>query len=233
MVSGRRSRQPRVLYLSFYFPPSRSSGVYRGRATANFLARNGWDVTVFAAPLSFRHQVTGSVDERLATTVDPRVRIERPPLDQFPWEHDLRRYGRFRAMFPVVAKKLYDWRQRHIFPEAYGSWGRSAVARALRLHGRQRFDLVIATGNPFAAFGAAWLFHRLTGVPYVIDYRDSWTLDLFNDTPAFPPSHPAWRWERRALSRASLVVFVNEPLRDWHAARYPAVADRMTVVPNG
>jgi glycosyltransferase involved in cell wall biosynthesis len=222
-----------VLYLSFYFPPSRASGVYRGRATANFLARHGWDVTVFAAPLSFLHQVTGSVDEQLATTVDPRVRIERPPLNQFPWEHDLRRYGRFRAAMPVVAKKLYDWRQRNIFPEVYGSWGRSAVGHALRRHARRRFDLVVATGNPFAAFGAAWLFSRLTGVPYMMDYRDSWTLDLFNDVPAYPPSHPAWRWERRAMARASLVAFVNEPLRAWHARRYPSVADRMLVVPNG
>jgi len=31
----RPTRRPRILYLSFYFPPSRASGVYRARATAN------------------------------------------------------------------------------------------------------------------------------------------------------------------------------------------------------
>jgi glycosyltransferase involved in cell wall biosynthesis len=227
------ARRPRLLYLSFYFPPSRASGVYRARATANHLAIRGWDVTALAAPLDFLRDVLGSLDTDLAATVDPRIRVERPPLHRFAWEKDLRRYGRFRRTFPRSAQKLYQLSQRLGFPEHYASWGLAAVARGLRLHRRRRFDVVLATGNPFASFGAAWLFHRLTGVPYVLDYRDSWTLDLFTNEPAFPPGHPAWRWERRVLARASGVVFVNQALRDWHAERYPAVADRMLVVPNG
>lgn len=234
MNSSRRdARPPRILYLSFYFPPSRASGVYRARATANHLAARGWDVTVCAAPMSFLHDVIGSVDEELASTVDPRITVERPKLNHFVWEKDLRKYSGFRARMPLLAQRLYQFNQRKLFPEHYASWGRSAVARALRLHTKRRFDVVLATGNPFASFAAAWLFHRLTGVPYVVDYRDSWTLDLFNDRPAFPDDHLAWKWERRVLSRSAGAVFVNEPLRRWHAERYPDVADRMMVVPNG
>lgn len=234
MIFARReSSPPRILYLAFYFPPSRASGVYRARATANHLAAQGWDVTVCAAPMSFLHDVTGSVDEELASTVDRRIIVERPRLNQFAWEKDLRNYSRFRARLPQVANRLYRFNQRKLFPENYASWGRSVVARGLRLHTKRRFDVVLATGNPFASFAAAWAFHRLTGVPYVVDYRDSWTLDLFNDRPAFPDDHLAWRWERRVLSRAAGAVFVNEPLRRWHAERYPDVADRMLVVPNG
>ena len=231
--SGSRPRRPRILYLSFFFPPSRASGVYRGRATANHLAAHGWDVTVFAAPLRFLYEAIGSVDEELASTVDGRIRVVRPGFSQFPWEHDLRRFTRLRAWMPVLARRLYAWGQAHVFPEPYGSWGFSAVVRALRMHARRRFDVVLATGNPFASFAAAWLFHRLTGVPYVVDYRDSWTLNLFTDGPAFPAGHPAWRWERRVLSNAAGVVFVNDALRAWHARRYPRVAGRMMVVPNG
>ena len=222
-----------MLYLSFFFPPSRASGVYRGRATANHLVARGWDVTVFAAPLRFLYGAIGSVDEELLSTVDRRVRVVRPGLSQFIWEHDLRQFSRFRGSLPVLARKVHAWGQAHLFPEPYGSWGLSAVARAVRLHARCRFDVVLATGNPFASFAAAWLFHRLTGVPYVVDYRDSWTLNLFTDAPAFPDDHPAWRWERRVLSAASGVVFVNEALRGWHAQRYPRVAGRMMVVANG
>jgi glycosyltransferase involved in cell wall biosynthesis len=233
MLTGRRTRNPRVLYMSFFFPPSRASGVYRGRATANYLARHGWDVTVFAAPLDFLYRVIGSVDEQLTTTIDSRVRLHRPRMSLFPWEHDLRRYSRFRGLMPIPALKLHQVLQRYLFPEGYGSWGRSAVGQALRMHSRTPFDVVLATGNPFAAFAAAWMFNRLTHVPYIVDYRDSWTLNLFDDGPAFPPGHPAWRWERRVLKRASGIVFVNEALRAWHADRYPAQATKMMVVPNG
>src|SRR4051812_40064792 len=142
------SRRPRVLYLSFYFPPSRASGVYRARATANHLAAHGWDVTVFAAPLRFLHEAIGSVDEKLAETVDPRIRVERPWLSNFIWDTDIRRYGWLRKQYPLVAMSLYNASQK-IFPEHYHSWALASVAKALKLHRRQKFDVVVATGNPF------------------------------------------------------------------------------------
>ena len=226
-------RRPRLLYIAFYFPPSRASGVYRARATANHFAAAGWDVTVFGAPLRFLYDVNGSTDEKLLETVDPRIRVERPELNLYRWQYELREMSWFRGTMPTVARKFYEWRERRQFPEPYVSWGRSAVRRAVAMHRREKFDAVLATGNPFAAFAAAWAINRLTGLPYVIDYRDSWTLDLFTDGPNFPPRHPAWRWERRVMSRSSGAVFVNNALREWHAQRYPKAADRMLVVPNG
>ncbi|MFB7232901.1 MULTISPECIES: glycosyltransferase [unclassified Streptomyces] len=232
-MKNRSDRRPRVLYLAFYFPPSRASGVYRARATANFLASKNWDVTVCAAPLDFLYDVIGSVDEELSETVDPRIRVERPSLNQYSWQQDLRSYSRLRRSFPLMAARLFEFGQEKVFPERYASWAWASVARGLKMHARKRFDVVVATGNPFASFGAAWLFNRLTGVPYVADYRDSWTLDLFHDQPAFPEDHIAWGWEKKVLGRASASVFVNEALRGWHADRYPEAADRMMVVPNG
>lgn len=227
------AKRPRLLYIAFYFPPSRASGVYRARATANHFAEAGWDVTVFAAPLPFLCDVVGSTDEKLVETIDPRITIERPAMNLYRWEHELREFSWFRGMAPTVAKRFFEWREAKQFPEQYVSWARSVVARAVALHRRDAFDAVLATGNPFASFAAAWAIGRLTGVPYVLDYRDSWTLDLFEDGPAFPPGHPAWKWERRAIGRAAGTVFVNDALRAWHAERYPRAADRMLVVPNG
>jgi glycosyltransferase involved in cell wall biosynthesis len=226
-------RPLRVLYLAFFFPPSRSSGVYRARATANHLARSGWDVTVYTAPRRFFTQYIGSTDPALEDSVDSRIRVERPAMGYFRWERDIRRYGRFRANMPVLANAGYNWFQRAFFPEHYASWIPRVVVRALRSHARHRFDLVVATGNPFASFAAAWWLRRLTGTPYVIDYRDSWTFNQFTGEPKFPPGHPAWAWERRAIEGAALSVFVNEGQRAWHAQRYPAAAGRMTVVTNG
>ncbi|WP_328481885.1 glycosyltransferase [Streptomyces sp. NBC_00377] len=232
-MKNRSDRRPRVLYLAFYFPPSRASGVYRARATANHLVEKGWDVTVCAAPLDFLYDVIGSVDEELSKTVDPSIHVERPSLNHYTWQHDLREFSWLRRSFPLMAKRVYQFSQTKLFPERYSSWAWASVVRALKLHTKKRFDVVIATGNPFASFGAAWMFNKLTGVPYVMDYRDSWTLDLFHDEPAFPKGHIAWSWEKRMLDKASAAVFVNEALRGWHAERYPEVADRMMVVPNG
>ncbi|HEX2143175.1 MAG TPA: glycosyltransferase [Glycomyces sp.] len=225
--------KPRVLYLAFYFPPSRASGVYRARATANYFAEAGWDVTVATAPLWFLTDVVGSTDDDLAATVDPRITTVSPELDNFAWETDIRKFGRFRGNFPYLANRWQKWKQRFKFPDRYASWGESAVEEGLRLHAKQPFDLVIATGNPFAAFHAAYELGRRAGLPYIVDYRDSWTLDLFAGADAFPKGNPAWKWERRIIEGAAETLFVNEALRTWHADRYPRAADRMHVMLNG
>ncbi|GAA2127962.1 hypothetical protein GCM10009782_11730 [Glycomyces algeriensis] len=222
-----------MLYLAFYFPPSRASGVFRARATANYFAEAGWDVTVARVPQWFLTDVVGSTDEGLAATVDPRIATVSPALDDFAWETDIREFGRFRGNFPFLASRWHRWRQRFKFPDRYASWGESAVEEGLRLHVERPFDLVIATGNPFSAFGAAYELWRRTGVPYIVDYRDSWTLDLFTNEDAFPKGDKAWRWERRILDNAAEALFVNEALRSWHAERYPKAAERMHVVLNG
>jgi glycosyltransferase involved in cell wall biosynthesis len=228
-------KRPRVLYLAFYFPPSRASGVFRALATANHLAAADWDVTVLTAPADFfpRFLGPGSVDPELAATIDPRVAVSRPRMTTYRWKRDLRAYGTLRANLPVLTNAFYNWTQRHLFPEHYAGWLPGVLSQALRRHATRPFDLVLATGNPFASFAAAWALGRTLRIPYVLDYRDAWTFNQFTEQPKFPPGSNAYAWEGRVLRDAAEVVFVNDGMRRHLAAQYPGAADRMTVVPNG
>jgi glycosyltransferase involved in cell wall biosynthesis len=227
-------KRPRVLYLSFYFPPSRASGVFRARATANHLAGAGWDVTVLAGPREFFEEyLDGGADPALEATVDPRVRVERPPMSMYHFENDVRRFGAFRRNFPQVAQGLYQLTQRKVFAEHYLGWIPGVLRAALAAHARERFDVVVATGNPFVSFAAARLLGKLLRVPYVVDYRDAWTFNQFTEEVRFPEGGQMMRWEKRVLRDAAEAVFVNDGMRQWHIQRYPFAADRMTVVPNG
>jgi glycosyltransferase involved in cell wall biosynthesis len=233
MSRAATSRPPRLLYLAFYFPPTRASGVHRSLATANYFAARGWDVTVLTVNEDYFRDYVQSWDPSLSERVDPSVRVERVQYDGWRFEPSIRRYGWLRGHFPHVADKLHTRREQREFPEPYATWIRPATARALELHAAQPFDLCLATGNPHAAFAVAWHLHQRAGLPYAVDYRDSWTLNLYEDAPAYPDGHRAWEWERRVLDDASRATFVNEPLREWHAKRYPEAADRMLVVENG
>lgn len=233
MTARASTRRPRVAYIAFYFPPTRASGVYRSRATANHLAAGGWDVTVLTPQREFFTRYIRSYDGSLDATVRGDVRVDRVHFPARPWETDLRRFGRFRGTFPQLSQQVHRWAETRFFPEHYSPWIPRVVRRVAELHRLRAFDLVVATGNPFSSFAAAWALGRLLRLPYVVDYRDSWTLDLFQDAPAYPPEHPAWSWERRILRSAARSVFVNEPLREWHADRYPEAAPRMRVVENG
>src|SRR3954466_14817571 len=199
----RQSPRPRVVYVAFYFPPTRASGVYRSRATANHLAAAGWDVTVITPQREFFTDYISSFDPSLEATVRGDVQVDRVRFPGRAWEPDVRRYSWLRANLPSVSKTLNNKLENALFPEHYSPWIPRVVRRIRQLHARAPVDLVLATGNPFSSFAAAWAVNRLTGVPYVVDYRDSWTLDLFKDEPAYPPGPPAWR-RARGCPRAAI-----------------------------
>lgn len=225
--------RPHVALLAFYFPPSRASGVYRMLALANFLVRSGWDVTVVTVAPDFYERITRSSDPSLLTAIDPRVRVERVPLPMSHLETDLRRYGWFRGNYPGLHRRVIRRMTTHLWCDQYGPWVPGALRRLLEVHQRHRIDLTLATGNPYSAYQAVWAMRRITGVPYVLDSRDSWTLNLFTGEKAFRPDHAAHTWERRTFADAELISFVNTPLLEWHQREYPGDAHKMVVVANG
>ncbi|MFH8218457.1 glycosyltransferase [Streptomyces sp. NPDC018057] len=234
MPLGSRGRRPRVLYLAYYFPPSRASGIFRARATANHFAKAGWDVTVYTAPREFfQTYLHNACDPSLEDTIDPDVTVVRPPMGYYAWEKEIRKYGRLRRNFPTVAGNLYKLFQNKVFPEHYLTWIPGVLSHAVKAHFKQKFDLIIATGNPFVSFAAAQVLGKLLRVPYAVDYRDSWTFNQFTEELKFPEDSKAFEWEAKVLRDASEIVFVNDGMRQWHIDRYPYAADRMTVVPNG
>ncbi|WP_040155483.1 glycosyltransferase [Mobilicoccus massiliensis] len=219
--------------VAFYFPPSRASGVYRMLALANHLVEQDFEVTVFTVTPDFFEHITRSSDESLLASIDPRVAVERIPLPMQHLETHPRRFSWLRGNFPELHRKLSKRATDSIWLDQYGAWVPGLLTRMFSVHRRRPLDVVLATGNPYSSYQAPWLFKKATGVPYVLDSRDSWTLDLFTDELAFPEGHPAYTWEKRTFEDAELICFVNQPLLAWHQRAYPADADKMIVVANG
>jgi glycosyltransferase involved in cell wall biosynthesis len=224
---------PHVAYIAWGFPPSRSGGAYRQLATANALAAAGWDVTVLTVDRAVFTEITGT-DLSLEDHVDPSIRVVRTP---FPWplrSQDRSHWSLAHRLAPRLWRKARLAFELTLFPEVgYSTWLGTLDRALLEADRRDGIDLVLASGNPFAAFAAAYRFHRRTGTPYVLDYRDSWLLDQFTGVQRYPDRDRRARWERRVVGAAAQVWFVNRATREWHAARYPAAAPRFRVVPNG
>lgn len=226
-------RPPHVLYVAWGFPPCRSGGVYRALATANRFAARGWRVTVVSADRDTFVRYTGA-DTSLEERIDPRVKVVRAPFSWPAMEPDLRRWSRLRMERPGLWAKARAKLDRIPFPEAgYGPWRATLEAAAERVHRDDPVDLVVATANPHVAFVAGRRLNERFGVPYVMDYRDAWLLDVFSGRRLHGPRSRAARWERRLVESAHEVWFVNDPIRDWHRRLYPAQADRMHTVSNG
>lgn len=228
-VKGR----PHLLYVAWGFPPSRGAGVYRALATANMFAAEGWDVTVLTASREVFEYQTGT-DPELESRIDPRITVVRVPFNWDRGQPDLAKWSRTRVASNLLWTYTRSQRDRVAFPEAgYGSWRRSLVAATERVHREKPVNLVIGTANPNVDFTPGWHLNRNHKIPYVMDYRDTWHLDVYRDKRIGSPRSRSARMERRLLRNAAEAWFVNAPIRDWHAANYPERAEAFHVVANG
>ena len=227
------ARRKHVLLLGMQFPPARGSGVYRVRAWAQHLVKQGYDVTVLCADRDYWLHLSGSLDDELAARTDPRVRVVAVKIPREHLVHDVRQMSWLHASFPKAFLEVHKLIQGKIFPEVYAVQIPAYVLAALKVHTRHRIDLVLASGNPYSMFAVAWTLGKVLRRPYVVDYHDPWTLDVLKEDDAFEPGHPAFIWERRIVEGAAMVATVNEPLCDWYRRRYPNAADRVRHVPLG
>ncbi len=227
------TNRPHLLYVAWGYPPSRSGGAYRLLATANEFHRAGWRVTVLTCEREVFLRSTG-IDSSLEARIDEDIRIVRTEFPVREVESDLRSWSWARA----VAQELWNgWealRTRRVFPEpGYALWRPVLEREALRIHTTDPVDLVIGSANPNVVHTAGLLLQEQHGVPFVMDHRDTWQLDMYRERRTLTDRHPGAVWERRMISAAAEAWFVNEPIAQWHRELYPDDAARMRVVPNG
>lgn len=222
-----------LLLTAWAFPPARTSGVYRAAGIATAFRNAGWDVTVLCGParLFIDNQVA---DPSLSDALAPGIEVQEIPLEHHELSTDLRRRSWLRARHPEIWAKRRLRRDRAQFPEVwYGSWAPALRTAATRVHARHPVSLSLGTAAPAVDFVPGAQLWQRAGVPYVLDYRDAWTFRTFTGLPPDDLDPTVDATERRLMRDAARVWFVNDPIRRWHARKYPDAAERMRTVRNG
>jgi glycosyltransferase involved in cell wall biosynthesis len=114
-------------------------------------------------------------------------------------------------------------------------WARQATELSLRLIEPHVHRAVITSGPPHMVHAGGCRLASATGLPLVMDLRDPWS---FVQRLPEGIAHPIWwqlaaRHERRAVSRAALVVTNTELAHREMARRYPERYEQIICVMNG
>ncbi|HEY7113310.1 MAG TPA: glycosyltransferase [Thermoanaerobaculia bacterium] len=178
-------RKPRLLFLSYYFPPARTIASVRSGAIAKWIARRGWDVTVVTPRVDVWKRTEDPEGEERALAAEGIRCLRTPhPLSFLASGHTVHFYERLgkpgRALGARAADRLRVLASLWHLPPEIG-WVRH-VAR-LRLPNTEAPDLVLATGSPFAAFDSARRLADRYRCPFALDYRDLWTGNPHLETP--------------------------------------------------
>lgn len=194
----------KVLVIAYLYPPIFNSGTRRSLEFVNHLPDNGWEPTV----LTVADPPASECDPSLLDEVRPGTRIVRVPFWDAPIARGLGKAFGFLFGAERIAAALH-WRIRRYWsvPDDCASWIPTAVAAIQKLHAETPFDVIYASGSPWSSFLVAQRASKLTGVPFVVDYRDLWMpSDVAWDqhTPQQRKHNP--KLERRVLSAAHGVI---------------------------
>jgi glycosyltransferase involved in cell wall biosynthesis len=194
-----------VLLVNYFFPPMAGGGVLRPVKMGKYLHRLGWTVTVLTVAPS-------QMDERLNfPEFDGVVRVREWRMAALlrvvgDSVHVLRRgcerFAGLRTSGQTLLERGFAYEEQEIQASKIG-WVVPGVRAAMRIHRRHTIDIAIVSLPPAASGMVGWLLRRLQGVPYLVEYRDPWTVDAFwtTDADGRPRTDPVTRTRLWITSR--------------------------------
>jgi glycosyltransferase involved in cell wall biosynthesis len=178
----------KVLLVSYHYPPGPKVGGIRPSKFAQYLPEFGWETTVLTASVS----KTAPASEDQTSAI---VRVAE-------WPHPLNVYENLKRRFAKQCGRSHDLElsihpsyQQNVFPDTRGvaelkrwvlalfwcpdretGWLIPAIVRGLQIIRQQQTTHVITTGPPFTCHLVGLVLKRMTGVRWIADFRDPWSL---------------------------------------------------------
>jgi glycosyltransferase involved in cell wall biosynthesis len=175
----------KVLIICFEFPPTHMIGALRPSKWAKYLPEYGWEVHVLTVKNIFGNRADFSEEFT-------REDVIRTNFIDF-WKI----YSKFRKFFCRSRKKsdpensaLIETRGRSThfsisstsrLPDRAIGWVPFAIRRGIKEIKKQEICLLISTSGPPTNHIIAWILHKVTGKPWIADYRDPWTTNPFTN----------------------------------------------------
>ena len=202
-----------ALLVAFHFPPQAgSSGIQRTLSFSKYLGRHGWEALVLSASARAYEQHNTS---QLASLPSDLV---------------------VRRAFALDTKRHLGFGGRYLetmaLPDRWVSWLGHGVLSGLRLVRRHRAGVIWSTFPIATAHLIGLVLHRLTGLPWIADFRD----------PMLQPSHPSssrqravYDWiEKQTIARCRYAVFTTQRALDSCQTRFPGIDPaKFRVIENG
>jgi glycosyltransferase involved in cell wall biosynthesis len=202
-----------LLLVAFHFPPQAgSSGLLRSLKFSRNLLAHDWRATVLTA----KTRAYEKLDPSQLSQIPPEVKVVRA------FALDTKRHLALGGRYPDALA----------LPDRWVTWALGAIPAGLRLIRRQKIDIIFSTFPIATAILIGWSLHRLTGRPWIADFRDLMTED---DYPVDPHTRRVYRsLERKAVDHAARIIFTAPSAVEEYLRRYPGLRrEKCVVIANG
>lgn len=230
--------QPKLLIVSYVFPPAGGITVQRALSLAKYLPACGVEVHVLTAA----NAASPVYDPGLLKHIPPEVTVHRAFTPELPFYLRKKLWNLFSGgkkgtskpagaapktapAPPSLKSRATAWVRRIFSPDPQVVWAPFAVRRAARLIRRHKIDWVLVTAPPFSVFliGNA-LKRKFPGIRLISDFRDEWLRFYVAEFDFLRNDHTRLRAEaieRATIESSDLVLAVTRSSLQEIAGRYP------------
>jgi glycosyltransferase involved in cell wall biosynthesis len=237
-----------LLVIAHNFPPVSAIGTMRTLRLVRRLDVDGWSTTVLTATTGTYADGTPT-DAALLERLPDGVEVVRAPVVRaLQWLiAPLRRGSRAgvparreaaetgSARRPSLLRRAYAVLDEiTTIPDKEAGWIVPAVARGVLTVLRERPDALYSSSPPWSGQVVALALARVTGLPWIADFRDPWARAPWRETQPARIRRASVTLERHVVARADALLFATRANRDEYVAHYgERIAAKSHVVRNG
>ncbi len=240
-----REQQPKVLIVSYQFPPIAGGGVPRPLKMSKYLPQFGWNPVVLTVDpeynVSLDPSLLGQVPEGVpiyrAKEWNPYQKLNRLRANDGGKSQGIVEEGnkqkpgalaRVKSGIFLFLKKVKNF---VLIPDDHRFWVPSAVRLGLKAIQEQNIDVIFSTSGPYSSHLVARKLAKRTGLPWIADFRDPWTQNMHRSGIAWRERIEA-RMERSVMEQATAITTVTHAFAHNFLSKYPYIR-RMEVIHNG
>ena len=189
----------KVLMIAYHYPPCHgSSGIQRSLKYSRYLPENGWQPIVLSANERAYEQRSYDLIEE----------VHQEAIVRRAFALDSARHLAFKGKYPGFLA----------LPDRWITWWLGGVATGLRLIRKYKPDVIWSTYPIATAHLIGLSLKKLTGLPWVADFRDSMTDDAY---PEDPKVRTIYKWiEESTVKNADRNVFTAPSAAQMYRERY-------------
>jgi len=202
-----------VLYIAFHYPPILgSSGVHRTLAFTRLLQENKWRTTVLTSSLT----AYDNWAEEQKVFIPENVNV-------------IRAFARNTAKHLSIKGKYLSWMA---MPDNWQSWIVGGFFSGLKAIVKDRPSVIVSTYPIASAHIIAYLLHKVTGIPWVADFRDPMAQA---DYPTDKTKKKIFEWiEKKAVKHCKNVLLTAPGAVTFYHEKFPYIDKSFwQLVPNG
>ena len=232
----------KILFITYYWPPSGGAGVQRPLKFVKYLSQNGYEI----------HVLTVDPDKASYPVKDPSLMSEMPtgvkvnyvssiePLNLLGLFISKKKipYGGFANTKENFFQKCLRFIRGNFFiPDARVGWARTSVKKAAEIIKLNQIDYVLISSPPHSSQLIGLKLKRLfPSIKWVADLRDPWTdIYYYKDLMHLAPARKLdAKYEKMVLENCDAALVVSPSIKKSFSEKSKNIdADKIHVIPNG